>query len=703
MEHDHRVVERVAQDGEQRGDGVRRDLAAHEHVHAQHDDQVVQQGDNRRHAHLRIAEAHRDVGDDEQQRHEERDAGALDDAGAPVRADGGHLEAFRIPTELVGNLVGRRGRAFRRRIGGAHEEARLAIGVGGLHHGIGLAGIGEGRAHLLGGGVVAALMERDRGAAHELDAEVHAAHADERHDQHDRHGRDGQEHLAIAQQVDVELDEAAAHVMTRGSGLLALEVRGGLLAVLHAPESGVLGDALRGQQADDGRFEQQHHDDVADDAKRQRQAEALDRGACQEEQRERRDHGDQVGIDGREDAMTHAGDGGSTDAAAHANLLAEALKGKDGGVGSHADGQHDAGDACHGQAEQAEVRKQGQDAQVQHGEHGHGGSGDQAQALVEHQQIQHDQRKANGGNQHAGGQRVLAERRTDHLGLRVLEAHGQRAGLEHRLHGGGGFLVVAAGDGDLAAGDLGLHGRRGLHFAVKDDDDLALGACQVLRGVGERLRALGIKGDVDRIVGAGLGGAADIDLRDIAAGDQRRVGALLHRQMLGLAGRQLVAEVVGDGAIGAVLPVLDLGLDILIGERIQACELQLAGFADGGQRRLRIGKARDLHEDLVGALQLHHGLGGTERVDALLDDGARLLHVLGSHSVAVGAFRRQHHRQAALDVQALVDLVLRRGEHEDGPQHQDGGQHQQPYVAAIGVAALLLGLGVLRFRHASFS
>ena len=51
---------------------------------------------------------------------------------------------------------------------------------------------------------------------------------------------------------------------------------------------------------------------------------------------------DQVGIDGREDAMTHAGDGGSTDAAAHANLLAEALKGKDGGVGSHADGQHDA-------------------------------------------------------------------------------------------------------------------------------------------------------------------------------------------------------------------------------------------------------------------------------------------------------------------------------------------------------------------------
>ena len=57
--------------------------------------------------------------------------------------------------------------------------------------------------------------------------------------------------------------------------------------------------------------------------------------------------------------MAHAGDGGGTDAAAHADLLAEALKGKDGGVSRHADGQHDAGDAGHGQAEQAEVRKQG--------------------------------------------------------------------------------------------------------------------------------------------------------------------------------------------------------------------------------------------------------------------------------------------------------------------------------------------------------
>ena len=465
----------------------------------------------------------------------------------------------------------------------------------------------------------------------------------------------------------------------------------------------MLGDALRRQQADDGRLEQQHHDDIADDAERQRQAEALDRGACQEEQRERRDHGDQVGVDGREDAVAHAGDGGGADAATHADLLAEALKREDGRVRRHADGQHDAGDAGHGQAEQPEVRKQRQNSQVQHGEHAHGCRGNQAQALVEHQQVQHDQRKADGRHQHAGGQRVLTQRRADHLGLGVLEAHGQRAGLEHRLHGRCLFLVVTAGDGHLAAGDLGLHGRRGLHFAVKDDDDLALGACQVLRGVGERLRALGIKGDVDRIVGAGFGGAADVDLRDVAAGDQRRVRALFHRQMLGFAGRQRVAEIIGNGAAGTVLAILDLGFRVIVGERIQAGELQLAGFADGGQGRFRIGKAGDLHEDLVGTLQLHHGLGGAERVDALLDDGARLLHILGGHGVAVGAFRRQHHRKAALDVQALVDLFLRRGEHEDGPQHQDGGQHQQPYVATVGIAALLLGLGVLRFRHASFS
>jgi len=136
--------------------------------------------------------------------------------------------------------------------------------------------------------------------------------------------------------------------------------------------------------------------------------------------------------------VAHASDGRGAHAATHADFLAEALKRKDGRVGGHTDGQHDAGDAGHGQAEQAEVGKQRQNAQVQHGEHGHSSRGEDAETLIEHQQVQHNQRQADGGNQHAGRQRVLAERGADHLGLRVLEADGQRAGLEHRLHGGRG-------------------------------------------------------------------------------------------------------------------------------------------------------------------------------------------------------------------------------------------------------------------------
>ena len=46
--------------------------------------------------------------------------------------------------------------------------------------------------------------------------------------------------------------------------------------------------------------------------------------------------------------------------------------GQDGGVGRHADGKHDAGDARQRKAEQAERRKRCQNAQVQHGEHAHG-------------------------------------------------------------------------------------------------------------------------------------------------------------------------------------------------------------------------------------------------------------------------------------------------------------------------------------------
>ena len=252
----------------------------------------------------------------------------------------------------------------------------------------------------------------------------------------------------------------------------------------------MLRDELRGEKADERRLEQHHHDNVTHDAEGKRHAEALDRGARQEEQRERRDERHKVGVDRGQDAVADTRDGRGAHASAHADFLAEALERQDGGVGRHADGQNDAGDARHRKAEQAECGKQREDAQVDRREHGHRRRGDDAEPLVEHEQVNHDDHKADERHEHAGLQRVLAERRADDLALRVLEAHGQRAGFKHGLHLLGRVERIAAGDRNVAVGDDGLHSGGRLHFAVEDDDDLALGGGEVLSCLGEGLRAL---------------------------------------------------------------------------------------------------------------------------------------------------------------------------------------------------------------------
>ena len=460
-------------------------------------------------------------------------------------------------------------------------------------------------------------MEGHRGAAHELDAEVQAAHA--HHDEAQGHGDGGggQEDLAVAEEVDVVLDKAAADLahgphrlggigrvvlFHNGTGLggvhlasdLGLALRGalgrgqlsvalgGIDGVLDAPEAGVAGDDLRGQQADERRLENDHHHDVADDAERQRHAEALDRRGGQEEQAQRRDHGHQIGVDGGEDGMLHTGERGSLHRTAHANLLAETLHREDGGVGGHADSEHDTGDAGQRQAEQAEGGQSGQNAQVEHGEHGHGRGGDEAEALVEEQQVQHDQRQADQGHDDTGDQRILAEGGADHLGLGVLEGHGQRAGFQDGLEVLGLVQGVVAGDGHLAVGNLGLHGRGRLHLAVQDDDDEAVVGHQLAGGLGEGLGALAVQGDVHGVVARGLRGAAYGHVGDVGAGDNGGVGARLHLQVLGLARGEGVAELVGHSALAGVLAVLDGLLHFLVGEGIQAGELQRARAADGG-------------------------------------------------------------------------------------------------------------------------
>ena len=71
VEHDDRVVEREAQDGEQRRDRRRRHLPAGEGVDARRDQDVVHQRDQHRHGELPL-EAQRDVDRDDGQRGDDR-------------------------------------------------------------------------------------------------------------------------------------------------------------------------------------------------------------------------------------------------------------------------------------------------------------------------------------------------------------------------------------------------------------------------------------------------------------------------------------------------------------------------------------------------------------------------------------------------------------------------------------------------------
>ena len=218
-------------------------------------------------------------------------------------------------------------RIFGRSGGHASKNARIAIGVRGLQHGIAHARVVERVTHLLDGGVASA-VERDRRATDELNAELQAAHANNHSDEHHGDSGGGKEVLLQAQHVDIKLDEAAAHVFAAFGLLLALEIRRGIFAVAHAPEAGMFRDAARREQTNNRRLEQQHHRDVAQNAERKRKAEALDRCARQEEQRERGNKRYQVGVDGGQNAVAHARDGRGAHAAAHANFLTETLERK---------------------------------------------------------------------------------------------------------------------------------------------------------------------------------------------------------------------------------------------------------------------------------------------------------------------------------------------------------------------------------------
>jgi hypothetical protein len=245
----------------------------------------------------------------------------------------------------------------------------------------------------------------------------------------------------------------------------------------------------------------------------------------------------------------------------------------------------------------------------------------------------------------------------------------------------------------LPSVDFGLHGRRRMHFAVEDDDDLAVGGREILRGLRERRGAVGVELDVDGVVSRALRCAVDRDALDVVTGDERGVRARLDGERLLLIGGERVAEAVGDRLVAHVLAASDFALHGAVRERVQTGELELAGLADDVERVLGVGHARNLHENLVAALNLHDRLRRAEGVDAALDDRAALFHLVGGDVRAVRRVGREHDRQAALDVEALVDALVGGREHENRPDHEQRRENEEPDVAAVvrpgGAGALL--------------
>ena len=223
-----------------------------------------------------------------------------------------------------------------------------------------------------------------------------------------------------------------------------------------------------------------------------------------------------------------------------------------------------------------------------------------------------------------------------------------------------------------------------MHLAVEDDDDFAMVGRKVAGRFFKRLGALGIQRDVDRIVRRRLAFLINRHARNVGTGHERRVGALGNFEVVALLARgEFVASRVGHGFLRDILTVIDFGLHRFVGETIEAGELELARASDGIERSLGVGKAGNLHENLVVALQRNRCLARAERVNAALNDGARLFHVFAGNGIARSAFRSEHNRQAALNVEALVDFLLRRHKREHRPQNQKHGGDDQPHIAAI--------------------
>ena len=251
----------------------------------------------------------------------------------------------------------------------------------------------------------------------------------------------------------------------------------------------------------------------------------------------------------------------------------------------------------------------------------------------------------------------MTERRTNHLALFVVEAHRQRTTFEHGCERLSIFKRVAARDLHIARWDLCLNSRRRLDLVIEHDDDLALIRRKFARSFGEFLRAFSIELDVDRVIRTGLRRFANGNAFDVLTSDERRIGARLNRAILRVLPDEGIAESIAISLMRNVIILRDSLPVCFVRERISAGELQLTGLANSGECALRIGKTRDLNEDLIVSLNLNRSFRSTERIDARLDDLSGRLHLLRGDLFPIGALSTQDHRKTTTDIETLIDLL----------------------------------------------
>ena len=202
---------------------------------------------------------------------------------------------------------------------------------------------------------------------------------------------------------------------------------------------------LRAPEKPQDRLREEDRSEQRDDrADAEREGEALDAGARENEEDERRDQGDHVGVDDRRDALLVALGDRREHRSARAHLLLDALEDDDVGVCGDADRENQAGDARQRQRDRDQLdqgeEEDGVDEQPE--------TRDQPEQAVVEDQEQQDHAEAGEAGDQALVERLLAQGRRDRRLADQRELDRQGADPQHLGQ------VLGLGQGEVAR-DLG--------------------------------------------------------------------------------------------------------------------------------------------------------------------------------------------------------------------------------------------------------